>query len=168
MTTHGLREVNAPYTVNPDDEAIGRETVIIRRNGEPVAAVVPYAEYQKLLALETPLRARTPRPIDPEFEKQWGAFERLLPELLAEHRGQWVGIMNEQAVVFGLTSSAVLAEISRRFGDVPMCIQEVREKPRMYHMGGPRIIQATGSLRPPVVITERDTETKPQSSSPGE
>lgn len=51
MTAYILKEVNAPYTVRPDDEALGRETVIIRRNGEPIAAVVPYAEYQALLAL---------------------------------------------------------------------------------------------------------------------
>ncbi len=44
-----LREVNAPYMVNPDDETVGRETIIIRRNGEPVAAVVPLINGQLLI-----------------------------------------------------------------------------------------------------------------------
>ncbi|HLB45679.1 MAG TPA: type II toxin-antitoxin system prevent-host-death family antitoxin, partial [Anaerolineales bacterium] len=88
MTRPILREVNAPYTVNPDDEALGRETIIIHKNGEPVAAVVPYAEYQKLLAL-TELAPLPPQlPSDPQFEKQYAAFQRLLPELLKEHRGE--------------------------------------------------------------------------------
>lgn len=37
MATHAVRDVQAPYTVNPDDEAVGRDTIIIHRGGEPVA-----------------------------------------------------------------------------------------------------------------------------------
>ena len=46
MTEKSIKEVSAPYTVNVEDEAVGRETIIIRRNGEPVAVVVPFADYQ--------------------------------------------------------------------------------------------------------------------------
>ena len=160
MTRQTLREVNAPYTVDPDDESVGRETIIIRRNGEPVAAVVPYAEYQKLLAL-TELAPLPPQlPSDPQFEKQYAAFQRLLPELLKEHRGEWVGIVNEQASVFGQTSSAVLVEICKRFGDAPMCIQQVREQPRIYRMGGPRIVRSSGNPRQPV-FEKIETGTQP-------
>ena len=31
MPTRTLKEVSAPYTVNLEDEAVGRDTVIIRR-----------------------------------------------------------------------------------------------------------------------------------------
>ncbi|MBI3361588.1 MAG: type II toxin-antitoxin system Phd/YefM family antitoxin, partial [Chloroflexi bacterium] len=73
-----LREVQAPYTVNPDDEAIGRETILIRRNGEPVAAVVPYAEYQQLLAAQAAhLAATSLLPVNSDFMRQWEAFQRL-------------------------------------------------------------------------------------------
>jgi len=164
MTKQTLREVNAPYTVDPDDESVGRETIIIRRNGEPVAAVVPYAEYQEWLALKAPLSAPSRPPSDPQFEKQYAAFQRLLPELLKEHRGEWVGVVNEQASVFGQTSSAVLVEICKRFGDVPMCIQQVREQPRIYRMGGPRVVRSS-DVRKPVVIVEKG-RTENQSDAP--
>jgi len=134
MTTHGLREVNAPYTVNPDDEAIGRETIIIWRNGEPVAAVVPYAEYQQWLASRPshpPMVSALP--INPDFLKQWEAFQRLRPELLKKYPGQWVGIVNEQVVEVG-PDFATVAERMDRFGEVPMCISQVLEQPRLYRM----------------------------------
>jgi hypothetical protein len=50
---HIIREVQASYTIDINDEAIGRETIILQRDGKPVAAVVPYEEYQKLLAPES-------------------------------------------------------------------------------------------------------------------
>ncbi len=124
-----LREVNAPYTVNADDEAIGRETIISRRNGEPVAAVVPYAEYRHWLAKKEPPHIPTP--------------------------------------VFGATRSAALAEACNRFGDVPMCIQEVREKPRIYRIESPRLVRGSPSPPPPSVIWEGDTESTPPSDSSG-
>ena len=49
MTTHMLKEVSIPYTVNAEDEAIGRDTIVIRRNNQPIAVVLPYAEYEALL-----------------------------------------------------------------------------------------------------------------------
>jgi hypothetical protein len=144
MTTHTLREVSAPYTVNPDDEAVGRDTIIITRNGVPVAAVVPYAEYQEWLA-EKAIRAGQPPiesalPIDPEFRKQWEAFQKLKPELLKKYPGQWVAIVNEQVVEVGPDFSTV-AERMDRFGDVPMCISQVLDKPRIYKLPTRKVIR---------------------------
>lgn len=144
MTTHTLREVNAPYTVNPDDEAVGRDTIIIIRNGEPVAAVVPYAEYQEWLAEKAnrpgPPPIESPLPIDPEFRKQWEAFQRLRPELLKKYPGQWVAIVKEQVVEVGPDFSTV-AERADRFGDAPMCICQVLEKPRIYKLPTRKVIR---------------------------
>jgi hypothetical protein len=41
MGTRSLREVNTPYTVSTEDEAIGRDTIIVRRDGKPIAVVLP-------------------------------------------------------------------------------------------------------------------------------
>ena len=139
MPNQTLREVSAPYLVNPADEALGRETIIVRRNGEPVAAVVPYAEYQHLLALQL---APTPAPADPEFARNRAAFQRLLPELQREHRGEWVAIVNERVAAFGPSSSAVLEEVCERLGDVRMYVQEIRETPRVYRINGPRVVRS--------------------------
>ena len=54
MATHTLKEVSVPYTVNAEDEAIGRDIIVIRRNGEPIAVVVLFAEYQAMAARPLP------------------------------------------------------------------------------------------------------------------
>jgi len=41
-----LRESKAPYTLAIDDETMTEEPVILERNGRPVAALVPIAEYE--------------------------------------------------------------------------------------------------------------------------
>jgi len=140
MARQALREVNAPYTVNSEDEAIGRDTIIIRRNGEPVAVVVPYAEYVELLARPS---AQPSEPVsgDPDFERERAAFRRLLPELLKAHRGEWVAIVNEQAVEFGPDFGSVILRVRERFGQRPVYVQEILEKPRVYKIGSPRVIR---------------------------
>jgi antitoxin (DNA-binding transcriptional repressor) of toxin-antitoxin stability system len=143
MTAQTLREVNAPYTVNPDDEAIGRETIIIRRNGEPVAAVVPYAEYQQWLAVkQSPSRPSiiSALPISPDFLRQWEAFQRLRPELLKKYAGQWVAIVNEQVADVGPDFSTVARRTYAKLGNVPMCISEVLEEPRVYRMTARKVV----------------------------
>ena len=134
-----LREVNAPYTVNPDDEAIGRETIIIRRNGEPVAAVVPYAEYQVLLAS---LPKLTPTAMDSPFEREWAAFQKLLPELLKTRRGQWVAIVDERPVQFGPDFQSVIVPVRKKFGQRPVCVQEILEQPRVHKILSPRVVRS--------------------------
>ncbi len=141
---HIIREVQAPYIVNLNDDAVGRETIILQRDGKPVAAVVPYAVYREWLALEAAAPAVPPAPVsdDPEFERNRAAFQRLLPELLKDHRGHWVGIVNEQAVVFGSTANSVLEELAETFGDVRIYIQQVLEKPRVYRMISRRVVRS--------------------------
>ncbi|HET7089609.1 MAG TPA: DUF5678 domain-containing protein [Anaerolineae bacterium] len=141
MARQALREVNAPYTVNSEDEAIGRDTIVIRRSGEPVAVVVPYAEYVELLARPS---AQPSEPVsgDPDFERERAAFRRLLPELLKAHRGEWVAIVNEQAVEFGPDFGSVILRVRERFGQRAVYVQEILEKPRVYKFGSPHVIRS--------------------------
>ena len=132
MTSKHFREVNVPYTVNPNDESVGRETIVIQRDGEPIAAIVPYAEYQALLA--RPTHVSPSSTTDLQYHRNRTAFQRLLPELLKEHRGKWVAIVNEQVVVVGASPSAVLDEVYERLGDVPVYVQQMLEKQHVYHL----------------------------------
>jgi len=135
---HMLKEVIAPYTINPDDDSLTREPILIRRNGEPwVVLAMPYAEYQQWLSQkETP---PTPEVKDTEFEHNRAAFQRLLPELLKEHRGEWVAIAGEKAVAFGESSNAVLNDVYDRLGHIRMYIELVLEHPRVYYLGSPQV-----------------------------
>ncbi len=134
-----LREVNAPYTVNADDEAIGRETIIIRRNGVPVAALVPFAEYQ---ALPASLPQLTPAVMDSQVEREWAAFQKLLPELLKTRRGQWVAIVDERPAQFGPDFQIVIVPIRKKFGQRPICVQDVLEQPRVHKILSPRVVRS--------------------------
>ena len=68
MAPRTIKEVNAPYIVDAEDKSIGRETIIIRHNGEPVAVILPYAAYTELIA-------RQPgRPVETSSDES--AFER--------------------------------------------------------------------------------------------
>ncbi len=135
MVDRVLKEVNAPYTVTADDEAIGRQTIIIRRNDQPIAVVLPYAEYEELL-LRPAIGSAGDNPL---FERERAAFQRLLPELLKTHRGEWVAVVDGQAVEFGPDFSSVIVPVRRRFGQRPVYVHEISEEPRLYTISSPRV-----------------------------
>src|ERR671932_337965 len=102
--TDTIKEVSAPYTIRIDDETLGDETIVIHRNGSPIAVVLPYDEYRKLNAPEQAVEANgleQPKTVEaisdnPAFERERAAYYRLLPELLKTHKGEWVAIVDEQ------------------------------------------------------------------------
>jgi len=160
-----LREVTTPYTVNPDDEAIGRETIIIRRDGEPVAAIVPLvasgqlaetvvaeangnllgaivppAEYAAYRAWK---EQNAPKPVvgGSLFERERAVFQKLLPDLLKTHSGQWVAIVDEQPVQFGPDFKSVILPVRQKYGKRPVYVREILEKRRVYKMLSPRVVR---------------------------
>jgi hypothetical protein len=137
MTPRTLREVNVPYTVKAEDESIGRETVIVHRDGKPVAVVLPFADYEELLRRQ-PVASSG---VDLFFERERAAFQRLLPELLKAHRGEWVAIVDEQPVEFGPDFSSVIMRVRQRFGQRPVYVHEILEQSRIYKITSPRIIR---------------------------
>ena len=75
-----LREPRAPYTLNVDDETLGHEPVILERDGKPVAALVPIAEYEAFRAWREALEEPWPEepPPTPEGDQEaLAAVERI-------------------------------------------------------------------------------------------
>jgi hypothetical protein len=140
MASQVIKEVNAPYTISPDDQAIGQDTIVIQRNGKPIAVVIPYDEYARWIARGQG-QSPTAGPTSPDFERERAAFYRLLPELLKEHRGEWVAIVDEQPVEFGPNFNSVITRVYETFGQRTMYVQEVLEQPRVYKMGSPRVVR---------------------------
>jgi hypothetical protein len=66
-------------------------------------------------------------------EGKWGeerqAFCRLLPELLAAHRGQFVAIHEGKVVESGEDKIEVALRAYSRFGYVPIFVSRVEEQP---------------------------------------
>ena len=137
MVPRTLKEVSAPYTVSAEDESIGRETVIVHRDGKPVAVVLPFEEYEELLARQP---AASPV-VEPLFERERSAFQRLLLELLTTHRGEWVAIVDGQQVEFGPDFSSVIVPVRQRFGQRPVYIHEISEQAHTYRISSPRLIR---------------------------
>jgi hypothetical protein len=130
-----LRESHAPYTVTIGDEALSHEPLILERDGEPVAAVVPMAEYEAFCAWrDAEERARRRRPDLEAFERERQAFERLKPELLRTHRGQWVAIYQGEMVEAGHDRSLVMDRVFGRLGYVQLYVQKVEEQPQVYRL----------------------------------
>jgi len=73
------------------------------------------------------------------FEQERQAFERLKPELLRTHRGQWVAIHQGEVVEAGQDRSQVLDSAYDRFGYVPVYVQLVEEQPRVYKLPHRRV-----------------------------
>lgn len=125
-----LKEAHAPYTLAIEEEALSREPFILERDGEPVAAVIPITEYQAYRAWR---EEKQQEPLE-AFERERQAFESLKPELLHTHRGQWVAIYRGEVVEAGQDRSQVLDSVYDRFGYVPVYVQQVEERPRVYRL----------------------------------
>jgi hypothetical protein len=130
-----LKEAHAPYTLTIEEEALSREPFILERDGEAVAAVIPITEYQAFRSWRETLGREQKRQEDLEaFERERQAFERVKHELLQTHRDQWVAIYQGKVVEAGQDRSQVLDRVYDRFGYVPVYVQLVEERPRVYKL----------------------------------
>lgn len=80
------------------------------------------------LATAPILEVHLPEPPQPsKFETERAAFHRLLPGLLATHRGQYVAIHDEQVIDSGQDQIEVALRVQRRVGRVPIFVHLVSE-----------------------------------------
>ncbi|MEK7278475.1 MAG: DUF5678 domain-containing protein, partial [Chloroflexota bacterium] len=70
------------------------------------------------------------------------AFQKLLPELLKTRRGQWVAIVDERPVQFGPDFQSVIVPVRKKFGQRPICVQEILEQPRVHKILSPRVVRS--------------------------
>jgi len=74
------------------------------------------------------LKVHLPEPPPPsKFDQERAAFYRLLPNLLATHRGQYVAIHGEQVVDSGQDQIEVALRVQSRVGRVPIFVHFVSE-----------------------------------------
>lgn len=73
------------------------------------------------------------------FQREKRAFERLKPKLLKTHRGQYVVIREEKAVMFGHDKIDLAKQAYEKFGYGPLYIGLVEEEPEVIHFPTPRV-----------------------------
>jgi hypothetical protein len=73
-----------------------------------------------------------------KWEREYQAFRRLLPQLLATHRGKYVAIHEEQVVDSGDDKLALALRVLARVGNVDIHVGLVSEEPEAVSRSGVR------------------------------
>ncbi|MEA1964493.1 MAG: dCTP deaminase [Candidatus Aerophobetes bacterium] len=73
------------------------------------------------------------------FQREKQAFERLKPELLKTHRGQYVVIREKKAVLFGHSKTELIKQAYSQFGYGPLYIGLVGQEQEVVHIPTPRV-----------------------------
>jgi hypothetical protein len=117
------------------------ETLVTAPNGRVLGGIVPPGEYAAYRAWKETQATPAPGTLEALFDRERAAFERLQPELLKTHRGEWVAIVDEQPVQFGPDFKSVIVPVRQKFGQRPVYVREILEKPRVYRILSPRIVR---------------------------
>jgi dCTP deaminase len=102
---------------------------------------------RQLVAASPSLRPLERRPshwVEPprilaSFQREKAAFEQLLPELLKTHRGQYVVVKGEKAVLFGADKTKLAKQAYEKLGYGILYIGLIEEEPEIMHIPTPKI-----------------------------
>jgi hypothetical protein len=136
-TTVTLNETQATYTVPFDESVLAEGPVFLERRGRRVAVIIRADEFEAFRMWQDG-RSWKQKPLD-RLQGERAAFQRLLPELLKTHRGQFVAIQGGHLIDADLDESA-LAHRTFLAGK-PVYIQEVRAEPRVYELPSPEVVR---------------------------
>jgi hypothetical protein len=138
--TVSLKEAQATYSLSLSKTELTQGPLILEHEGEPVAAVVPIAEYREFEAWRE-RHISTPLSPDDEWEKARRAFERMRSKLLKTHKDQFVAILNNQVVDSDAEIGTLARRVYARFGYRPIYMQKVTEQPRLARILSPRVVR---------------------------
>jgi PHD/YefM family antitoxin component YafN of YafNO toxin-antitoxin module len=132
-----LKETRAVYAVTLDEVLLRQAPFTIERDGEPMAAVVPFDEYREFVAWRERVhpqpmaRAEEATPRDNALvalEKERAAFLRLKDQLLRTYQGKFVAILNEEVIDVDEDDRVLTRRVYAEHGYVPIYIDQVLEE----------------------------------------
>jgi PHD/YefM family antitoxin component YafN of YafNO toxin-antitoxin module len=135
-----LRESQAPYTLSVDEETLAHEPVILQKNGQAVAVIIPFADYKAFRSWQDDKEGNG-QSSSPSFEQDRAVFERMKPELLQKYSGRVVAIYQGQLVAVGDDIGKTAMTVYEKFGYVPCFVQRVEETPHVYKMTHRRVVR---------------------------
>lgn len=136
--TISLKETRTTYSLSLDETQLGQEPVIIEREGQPLAAIIPIEKYREFVAWQ---ESRTERHRQlSALQKEREAFHQLRDQLLKTHRGQFVAVLDGQVVDSDADNCELARRVYNKFGYVPIYIQRVEEKPTVYEIPSPEVV----------------------------
>lgn len=140
MKTLTLNESRAPYNISLNDALLTDEVVILEKEGRPVAALIPMAEYDAFQAWREEEKSRQELEAEQAaIEREHLAFQRMLPELLKQYAGQIVAIHNGQVVEVGQDQIEVWERAREKLPGAPVYVQVV-QPPKTYKMPHRKVI----------------------------
>lgn len=128
MTERAVREAKAICAALEDREALQRGPIFIERDGQTEAVLLSIERYWEL-AGETEREDWAERELAP-LMPEIGAYQKMLPELLEKHRGQWVAI-HQGRVVGSARSRPEVARLVIEKQYRPVYIERVQDEERM-------------------------------------
>lgn len=130
-----LKESHAPYEISLDDALLTNDVVILEKDGQPVAALVPITEYTAFQSWrEEERRRQAHQAEETAIEREHAAFERMLPELLKQYAGRAVAIYNGQVIDVGDDKMEVWERASQQLNGAPVYVQIVEYPLKVYKM----------------------------------
>jgi len=132
-----LHEPPSIYGVPLDEAALNKGPVVLELDGRPIAALIPVDEYQAFKAWRN-YQAWNQEQLA-YLETERAAFQRLLPELLKTHAGQFVAIHDGRVVDADHDGGELAQRVTAR-GLKPVYIGEIRPEPRIYHVPSLEVI----------------------------
>lgn len=131
MTTIAIREPKALYAALENRETLKQGPIFLEKDGQPTAVLLSIEEYGKLAgrAEREEWVERELAPIKPEIE----AYQKMLPELLKEHRGEWVAVHRGKIVALSPDKDRVLRKIIEKQYK-PVYFQLIQEGSRIVQM----------------------------------
>ncbi len=136
-----LKESQAPYNIALEDDLLTDEIVILEKNGQPVAAVVPIAEYTAFQAWrDEEKRRQAHQAEEAAIDREHDAFQQMLPELLKQYEGRVVALHNGKVVGVGDDEVEVWEHARQQLGAVPIYVQTVEHPARVYDMPSVEIV----------------------------
>lgn len=128
-----LKDSHSPCNVKLDDSHLTDEVVILEKDGSPVAALVPIAEYEAFQTWrESEARRQTRRTEEAAIEREHAAFEQMLPDLLKKYPGKAVALHNGEVVAVGDDKMDLWAQVRQKLGPVPVYVQMVEYPPNFH------------------------------------
>ncbi len=109
-----------------EEEGLGQEPIILERDGQAVAAIIPIADYEAFCAWRE-RQEREPRWREnyEAFERERQAYDRLEKSLLKKYRGLYVAIRGGQVVDSDADEITLVQRVYERLGYGPMYVRQV-------------------------------------------
>ncbi len=137
-----LHETPAEYATAIAQVQESGETLLVEQAGKPSVAVVPLAEYERLVA-QRGVEQKTAWREEQEqiFNREQAAFARMKPELLKTHRGKFVAIHNERLVDSDADEFALANRVYDKFGYRTILMTPVVDKERIAYIRSPKRVR---------------------------